>query len=166
MSYILQNLHFIFIHFPIALLLVSFLFDLLGSLLRKSDWHTAGLLCLILGTLGAIAAVATGPEDRNPLLPTHELFGKLTMILFILLTLARLFYRFRKSADIGGAPVYLAAALIGICLVSYTGHLGGQMVHKQRPAVPGKPGSGPVRPPGGSPSGNPAPNAPAVKSST
>ncbi|UUZ91026.1 hypothetical protein LJK87_35410 [Paenibacillus sp. P25] len=91
MTYLLQNLHFIFIHFPIALLLFSFVFDLLARLTKKQEWHTAGFLSLLIGTLGAVASVITGPEEaRNPLFPTHELFGKLTMIWFILLSLVRL----------------------------------------------------------------------------
>lgn len=168
MTYLLQNLHFIFIHFPIALLLFSFVFDLLARLTKKQEWHTAGFLSLLIGTLGAVASVITGPEEaRNPLFPTHELFGKLTMIWFILLSLVRCYYRLRKSQDIGGKPAYLIAALIGICLLTYTGHLGGQMVHRPRPAG-GVPGQGPARSPGsvtpgGAPQGGTGTNAPVTR---
>jgi uncharacterized membrane protein len=100
---------------------------------KKKEWHTAGLLCLVVGTLGTIAAVLTGPEEgRNPLYPTHELYGKLTMTFFIALSLVRLWFYIRKKRDLGGNAVYLTAALIGVLLVSYTGHLGGKMVHPDR----------------------------------
>lgn len=133
MSYIVRNLHFIVIHVPIAMLLFSFIFDLLAVILKKKGWHAAGLLCLVTGTLGAIAAVLTGPEEeRNPLFPTHELYGKITMAFFIVLTCVRLWLELRKKLEIGRNAIYLTAALIGVILVSYTGHLGGKMVHPDR----------------------------------
>jgi uncharacterized membrane protein len=136
MSFLLKNMHFIVTHFPIVLLIFSFVFDFLAVLAKKKEWHSSGLLCLVVGTLGAIASVATGPDDKNPLLPTHELFGKMTMILAILLSIVRLFLLFWKKKEIGGNPVYLIGALIGVLLVSYTGHLGGEMVHNDSPEKP------------------------------
>lgn len=131
MDYILKNMHFILIHFPIALLIVSLFFDLITAFYKRSNLHSAGLVTLVLGTLGAIASVLTGPEgERNPLFPRHELFGKITMIFFIVLCLVRLFLYWKRKKDIGSNPVYLIAALVGVILVSYTGHLGGEMVHK------------------------------------
>jgi uncharacterized membrane protein len=154
MAYIIKNLHFIVIHVPLSMLLFSFIFDLLARILKKQDWHTAGFLCLIVGTLGAIAAVLTGPEnERDPIFHTHELYGKITMIVFILISLVRLYFQFLKKVEIGRMPVYLIAAFIGIVLVTYTGHLGGQMVHKDMPA---NFRGGPMgnNPQGGNPQGN------------
>jgi uncharacterized membrane protein len=158
MAYIIKNLHFIVTHVPIAMLIFSFIFDLLARILKKQDWHTAGFLCLIVGTLGAIAAVLTGPDDNSPLVHTHELFGKTTMIVFILISLIRLYFHFRKKVEIGRMPVYLVATLIGAVLVGYTGHLGGQMVHKDptgnfRGGPPG--GNFQGNPQGGNRQGNP-----------
>jgi uncharacterized membrane protein len=139
MDYLIRNAHFMVIHVPIAMLLFSFIFDLVAVLAKRKDWHLAGFLCLVVGTLGAIAAVATGPEgERNPLFPTHELFGKITMIFFILLTAIRLWFSFKKKPDVGGKWIYLLAAFLGVLLVSYTGHLGGKMVHPDRHFQPGQ----------------------------
>ncbi|MFD1177296.1 DUF2231 domain-containing protein [Paenibacillus puldeungensis] len=133
MSYLVNNLHFIVIHVPIAMLLFSFLFDLAAVFLKKKDWHTAAFLCLIIGTLGAIAAVMTGPEEsEEALVERHELFANMTMFLFIALSLIRLWFHFRKKKELGGNAIYLAAALVGVLLVSYTGHLGGLMVHPDK----------------------------------
>jgi uncharacterized membrane protein len=151
MSYLIKNSHFIVNHIPIAMLFFSFIFDLLAVILKKKDWHTAGFLTLIVGTAGAIATVLTGPdgvqEQRNALFHSHELFGDITMYFFIILTLLRLFFQYRKKIDIGKMPVYLFAALIGVALVTYTGHLGGKMVHRDMPSFngqggPGGPGTG------------------------
>jgi uncharacterized membrane protein len=133
MSYLVKNAHFMVNHFPIALLICSFLFDLGAVIWKKKEWHTAGFLTLIIGTLGAIAAVMTGPEnDRNPLLHTHELFAKITMVLWIILSLIRIYFKWKKSNELGKHPIYLVGALIGVLLVSYTGHLGGLMSHPDR----------------------------------
>jgi uncharacterized membrane protein len=139
MTYIIRNLHFIVIHVPIAMLLFSFVFDALALVLRKKEWHTAGFLCLIVGTLGSIAAVMTGPEgERNPIFPRHELFGKITMVFFILVAAIRIWFYVRRKLELGRSPTYLAAALIGVLLVSYNGHLGGKMVHPDRKAPEGR----------------------------
>ncbi len=54
------------IHFPIALLLVGFLAELLALVVHKPFFKQAALAMLLIGSLGAIAALVSG--DR--LLPT------------------------------------------------------------------------------------------------
>ncbi|MGO4271058.1 DUF2231 domain-containing protein [Paenibacillus sp. TAF58] len=90
MDYILKNLHYIVTHVPIALLVFSFIFDLIAVIVKKREWHSAGMLCLVVGALGAIASVLTGPSPwRNPLVVPHEFYAKLTMFLSILLAIIR-----------------------------------------------------------------------------
>jgi hypothetical protein len=73
----------------------------------------------------------------------------LTMYLFIVLSLARLFFHYRKKIDIGKTIIYLFIALIGVGLVTYTGHLGGKMVHKDTNFIGGPGGQGQGGGPGG-----------------
>ena len=54
------NLHPLFIHFPIALLTVGFLFDLIGVLLKKESLNNAGWWCQLAGIFGGAVAVGTG----------------------------------------------------------------------------------------------------------
>lgn len=56
----LQNIHPLLVHFPIAFLVGAALFYLLSWVLRNETFATAAFLLLILGTLAAGAAVATG----------------------------------------------------------------------------------------------------------
>jgi uncharacterized membrane protein len=56
----LQNIHPLVIHFPIAFLVGAALFYLLSWILRNQPFATTAFLLLILGTLAAGAAVATG----------------------------------------------------------------------------------------------------------
>ena len=133
MSYLVNNAHFILIHIPIAMLVFSFVFDVLAMVVKKKEWHSAGLLCLVVGALGAIGSVITGPEDeKNALLHNHELFGQLTMVTAIILVAARVGLLLWKKRDIGNHAAYLVVALLCVGLVTYTGHLGGKMVHKDK----------------------------------
>ena len=137
MDFMLKNLHNVFNHVPVAMLIFSFIFDLIAALFKRKEWNFAGLLCLVVGALGAIAAVLTGPAwTKNPLFPDHQLFGQLTMVAAIVLLLTRLVFRFWKTLDIGKNPFYLVGALVMVILVAYTGHLGGEMIHKKAPTTP------------------------------
>ncbi|GFZ85329.1 hypothetical protein GCM10008018_34220 [Paenibacillus marchantiophytorum] len=141
MDYILKNMHFIVTHVPIALLIFSFVFDLIALIFKKRDWHSAGMLCMVVGALGAIAAVMTGPSPwRNPLVVPHEMYARITMFLTILLAIIRVGLLIWKKLELGRNPIYLVGALAAVILVSYTGHLGGQMVH--RPMTGEGPGAG------------------------
>ena len=54
------HLHPMIVHFPIALLIIGFLFDLTGAIFNKVFFSKAGFYLLILGTLGVIAAFISG----------------------------------------------------------------------------------------------------------
>jgi uncharacterized membrane protein len=56
----LQNIHPLVVHFPIAFLAGAALFYFLSWVLRNETFATTAFLLLILGTLAAGAAVATG----------------------------------------------------------------------------------------------------------
>ncbi|WP_208607638.1 DUF2231 domain-containing protein [Paenibacillus pectinilyticus] len=137
MDYIMKNLHFIFIHVPIALLIFSFVFDVAALIFKKKEWHSAGMLCLVVGALGAIASVMTGPESRNTLVSSHEFYAKITMTLAIVLAVVRVGLLVWKKLEIGRNPIFLVASLAAVLLVSYTGHLGGKMVHRDMTGFPG-----------------------------
>ncbi len=155
MDYILKNLHYIVTHVPIALLVFSFIFDLIAIIAKKREWHSAGMLCLVVGALGAIASVLTGPSPwRNPLVVPHEFYAKLTMFLSIVLAIVRVGLLIWKKKELGRNPIYLIGSLAAVILVGYTGHIGGQMVHKPVPAKT----TAPAASPGASPAASTAPS--------
>ncbi|KRF03121.1 hypothetical protein ASG89_23555 [Paenibacillus sp. Soil766] len=145
MDYIMKNLHFIFTHVPIALLIFSFVFDVVALIFKKKEWHSAGMLCLVVGALGAIASVLTGPEMmmRNTTLSSHEFYARLTMIVAIILAVVRVGLLVWKKLELGRNPIFLVASLVAVLLVSYTGHLGGKMVHRDMQGGPGMMQGGP-----------------------
>ncbi|WP_212983136.1 DUF2231 domain-containing protein [Paenibacillus cineris] len=137
MNYLWDNKHFIITHFPIVLLLFSLLFDLAALIWKKREWHSAALICLIIGTVSTVAAVLTGPKMmRNPNVETHAMYGVYTMYLAIALCIVRGAIGLWKKRDVGRNPLYLVVTLAAVVLVMYTAHLGGEMVH--RPFEPGQ----------------------------
>lgn len=70
-----QNIHPLFVHFPIALILVSLLFEAIWWLTKKEQFRNTATSLLYLGALSAVAAVITGYIASNGLghdAPGHE----------------------------------------------------------------------------------------------
>lgn len=138
----LDNLHPLFVHFPIALLSLFFLLDFLASIASKKEWRkTAGWLlysgtafAAITVTAGLIAAdsVAHG-GDVHEIMENHEHLGIAVLGLSITLSGWRLL---AKNQIRGGAnTLYLLFAAILAGLVMFTADLGGLMVYNYGVAV-------------------------------
>lgn len=76
------------VHFPIALLIVGFLSDLIGILTKREFFTQAGFYLLILGAAGVIAAFLSGDQAGSGIseegvlkqaLETHEGAASLTI---------------------------------------------------------------------------------------
>jgi hypothetical protein len=72
------------------------------------------------------------------------------MILAIVLAVVRVGLLVWKKLELGRNPIFLVASLVAVLLVSYTGHLGGEMVHRDMQGFPGG-GPGMQGGPGGGP---------------
>jgi uncharacterized membrane protein len=124
--------HVVFIHFPIALFLASFAFDLLARWKRDHTLATAAYYNLTAAAIATLPAVATGliawqwlleGEKLRGNLRLHLLFGSLSAAMILLLWRWRA--RLRRSPEQRLTAVYLAVALIAVFVVALTGHLGG-----------------------------------------
>jgi uncharacterized membrane protein len=92
----LQNIHPLVVHFPIAFFVGAALFYFLSWIFRNQTFATTAFLLLILGTLSAGAAVATGlygeegvmvsRSVREYLLEAHEKFMLVTLGMSIVLS--------------------------------------------------------------------------------
>ncbi|CDN31744.1 hypothetical protein BN938_1664 [Mucinivorans hirudinis] len=124
------------VHFPIALLLMGFLFATVAIFCKKSCnsgvcMQKTAFWLLTFGALGAAGAVVSGfifTSMQGPIFEQHRALALSTMVVSIFATALYALYSYKKpnkSLLIGGYLLYAVA----VALVSYTGHLGGIMVY-------------------------------------
>ncbi len=135
-------LHPILVHFPIALLITSVLFDAAGVILKREALREGALWLLILGLVGGIAAAGAGlyAEEAaekagiaESLIERHETLAFVTLAIFGTLLGYRLFLR-NQLAQVTLA-VYLIGAVVGIGTLSATGYFGGHLVYEHGAGV-------------------------------
>ena len=147
--------HPIVVHFPIALLLVTPMFILLGVILRPARGRGllySALLLMALGTVGAYVAHEAGhaaehaadhaeqiPPEARATVDRHEDLGKDTVVVFVVLTLvfAALVLvpdfapRFKTPLVTRILPaVFLLLYFAGLSVLTNTAYLGGRLVHE------------------------------------
>ena len=132
----MHPIHPMAVHFPIALLMASVLFDLAATRWRHGSFREAGFYTLILGVLGAILAVLTGAIEEEAaeeagipesVLEIHETLGYATLALFGALLVIRLAVRLRWMRE--RPALYLTLGLLGVVIVAATGFYGGSLVY-------------------------------------
>jgi uncharacterized membrane protein len=123
--------HVAIIHFPIALLLVSFLLDLLALWRKSPAMAAAARYNLFCAAISALFAVGTGLAAWQWLLNGVELTGTLRLHLsfalasFVMLIGLSLWRRtFPNHGQLMGWR-YLLLAFMACVLISLTGHMGG-----------------------------------------
>ena len=123
-------------HLPIALMLMSAVFDGLGCVVRsdrmREQFHSAGLFTLIAGTLGAFPAVLSGlvlarwEIGGTGALFWHHVFIWPSFTLLVGLSVWRVIVRGKRSK--ASLFVYLAFAFLAALLVSAAGFWGGEIL--------------------------------------
>lgn len=132
--HIIDDLHPIFSHFPIALLVLAVALSFAS---RRTIWlqETTWIL-LVSGALFALVSAATGIiahflYEETPLAGTierHQNLGLATTALFLLLTVWRWVAR-RKGSDNGSSWSFLANLLVGLILITLAGGTRGSLVY-------------------------------------
>jgi len=133
------NIHPVIVHFPIALLIVSFLFYVLGNIFKKSEsFFNIGKWMLLIGTAGALGAVATGllagnivehDEVTHQIMILHQNFGFLVLGLSFLLSLWTSIPKFAFPLKEKGMWFFMTIFAFLILILSQQADLGGQMVY-------------------------------------
>ena len=136
-------LHPAFVHFPIALVVFSFLADALGRLSSKVSLRAAGFWSLIAALVFGAITAATGYYDmirtRGVLGDTfryvdfHMDVGFVLIGAVVVLTAWRWFVYARRDRFPG--ILYLVAAFLVMGLVLFQGWYGGEMVYTQGAGV-------------------------------
>jgi uncharacterized membrane protein len=133
-----DHLHPMIVHFPIALIIVGFVAEVV-SLFFKSEkcLSKTGFYLLVLGTLAAIAAWSTGqlftdhPSEGSILsvFEKHETGALITMIMMILASTVRIWLMVKKKEETQLKWVAFGFYLLGFAAVTFTGLMGGLMVY-------------------------------------
>jgi uncharacterized membrane protein len=137
------HLHAMLIHFPIALLLVAFLSELIAAIFKSEFYKKVSLLLLILGTIGVIAAFLSGGSagvgiEEGPLKIPMELHEQAANFSIWMACIAATFHTTiyflnYKSAVTKAIGIVLFAVLIAA--ISRTAYLGGQLVYSHGAGV-------------------------------
>ena len=124
--------HVVLVHFPIALFISSFVFDLLAIGTGIRSLGKAAYYNLITAAITALAAVITGVLAWQLQLEGERLRGNLRLHLGLgvsaasLICLLALWRRRQEETDSRSLAVgYWALASLAVLVVALTGHLGG-----------------------------------------
>ena len=125
------------VHFPIALIMTGFLADLIYLFWKKDPCITkAGFWLMLLGTLGAAAALLTGiyftshPSEGEiaGVFERHETGALTALVIMALGSALRIYLVSAKKEQPLLKWAVFGFYLAGVAAVSYTGFLGGSMV--------------------------------------
>jgi uncharacterized membrane protein len=128
--------HAIMAHFPIVLLILGFIVDLVYTKFRHPGVRVAGLSLLIGGLLGAIAAALTGVAVRQNaelVLPSltdftiHAVLGFTLLVIVAVLVIARVWMLVASKSPITLPQITVGVVVIG--LVLSVGFYGGRLVY-------------------------------------
>lgn len=133
-----DHLHPIIVHFPIALITVGFIAEVVSLFLRSEKCLSkTGFYLMVLGSLAAIAAWATGqlfteePTQGEILkvFEKHETGALITMVLIVTGTLFRIWLMVKKREETSLKWIPFAFYLLAFAAVTFTGYMGGTMVY-------------------------------------
>jgi len=133
-----DHLHPLIVHFPIALIIVGFIAEVVSLFFKKEKCLSkTGFYLMILGSLGAIAAWGSGhlfteePTQGEILnvFTRHETGGLITMILIVSGTLFRIWLVIKNKQETRLKWVVFGFYFLACSAVAITGYLGGTMVY-------------------------------------
>jgi uncharacterized membrane protein/nitrite reductase/ring-hydroxylating ferredoxin subunit len=132
-------IHPMLVAFPIALFVISFIFDLLSRITSNATLAAASWYCVIAGLAGGAAAAVPGVIDLFGAVPPtssarqrgylHGGLNVLAMALFIAVA------AYRGSAAAMPDAVSLALSALGVIMLAISGWLGGTLVYRNQIGV-------------------------------
>ncbi|MEI8006434.1 MAG: DUF2231 domain-containing protein [Bacteroidota bacterium] len=134
----ISHFHPLSVHFPVALVMVAFMFDLVSMITKKEPCLSkAGYYLQVLGMLAAIAAWGTGhfiagttsmEGEAMQVKEQHELFATIALVAIIVATIARLIMVYQKTENTFYKYIPFGLSLLSVVFITITGYLGGKLV--------------------------------------
>jgi uncharacterized membrane protein len=138
------HLHPMIVHFPIALITIGFVAEVVSLFFRSEKCLSrTGFYLMVLGTLAAIAAWTTGQLFTNEpaqgeivaVFTKHETGALITMIIMILGSAFRIWLVIKKQEESPMKWIAFGLYLLGFAAVTFTGYMGGTMVYNYMMAL-------------------------------
>ncbi len=124
--------HIVFLHFPIALIVVAAVVELCRAFAAKGDGYKpsgAGALMIIFALLGTVASVVTGLVhgfDGGQRVDLHRILGIASGVLMVATWFAML-SAMKEGAKNGTA--FLVLLCVSTATIGAAGHFGGELTH-------------------------------------
>jgi len=135
-------LHALFVNYPIALLTTALLFDLIFLWRRETFWRRGAFWLMVLGELGALAAIVPGLIDYFAIAMPGAVRQTARIHLILGLAIAALYalqiwLRRHEAGPAAGAlkPRFLALGVFSAVAVLAQGAIGGHLSHVDRVGV-------------------------------
>lgn len=137
------HLHAMIVHFPVALVLVAFLSELIGLILKKQFYLQASFYILVLAGLGAIAAYLSGNAAGDGMdggslqraMEDHEESATFTLWLTMAAAGAKIVLCFIQKEMRWLKILAFTLLFAAAGSVARTGYLGGELVFKHAAGV-------------------------------
>lgn len=140
----LSQLHPFAVHFPIALLLVSLVAEVLWLVRKQEFWRDMAFWLLLFGAAGSFLAAISGGWAEDALNMSHELHEKVEQhetvgYIIAWLYAALLVWKILRRKMMGTSEnrTFLGAMLVATALLLYSGLLGGKLVYEHGAGVQG-----------------------------
>lgn len=133
----LDHLHPMLVHFPISLVIIGFLADLVLIVYKKELWLSkAGFYLLLTGTIAAIITLLSGAlftselsGEAGEVQETHELMAWITVVVLVVASVFQILMNIRKADSKNLRIISLVLYGLGALSVSITGFYGGTLVY-------------------------------------
>lgn len=133
------------VHFPIAFIILSFIFDLVGTLRNSKKWSQFGGFILLLAVMTAFVALQSGESAEETLKPMttvlheaveeHEELASTTFFFVLLLGIARGWLQVKGLFDSWLRWGYVLLMGIAVFMILRVGYLGGKLVYQHGAGV-------------------------------
>ena len=134
----MEHIHPMVVHFPIALILVGFVAEMVYLFFKKEPLFSAvGLWLLSIGAVSAVFAYVSGAflskelyGEAGSVQSVHELFAEVTVISSLVAAAFKIYLKMEGKED--GILRWIGFVIYAFTVISViiTGHYGGMLVYK------------------------------------